>query len=87
MTEKQKYKTELCKAWELNAKCEYDDKCTFAHGEKELREVKRGSSYKTQTCRSFNEKGYCNYGKRCQYTHYSPRERYIYYTYLILFKF
>ena len=31
-----KYKTELCKQYELNKTCRYGNKCKFAHGTDEL---------------------------------------------------
>ena len=30
------YKTEMCKNWIETAKCRYEDKCRFAHGQEEL---------------------------------------------------
>jgi hypothetical protein len=67
-------KTELCKNWELFGDCFYKDKCSFAHGESELRNKistknDENEKYKTKPCRSFLEKGYCSFGNRCQYTH------------------
>jgi hypothetical protein len=31
-----KYKTEMCRNWELFGKCKFQDKCSFAHGDHEL---------------------------------------------------
>jgi butyrate response factor 1 len=31
-----KYKTEMCRNWELFGKCKFLDKCSFAHGDHEL---------------------------------------------------
>ena len=36
-----KYKTELCKNWIETAKCRYEDKCRFAHGQEELTQAAR----------------------------------------------
>ena len=66
---KVKFKTELCKKWE-QGKCEYGEKCAFAHGEDELRaKVHLSTNYKTKKCKQFHEKGYCMYGRRCQFLH------------------
>ena len=35
------YKTELCRSWEEKGTCRYGNKCQFAHGEEELRNVRR----------------------------------------------
>jgi len=32
-----RFKTRMCKNWELTAKCPYGPRCLFAHGKKELR--------------------------------------------------
>jgi hypothetical protein len=32
-----KHKTEMCKKWELGQICDFKDKCSFAHGHKELK--------------------------------------------------
>jgi len=34
---KRKYKTEMCKNWELKGKCKFGNKCCFAHGRHELK--------------------------------------------------
>jgi hypothetical protein len=73
-------KTELCKNWELYSDCFYKDKCSFAHGEFELRNKILAKNddyekYKTKPCRSFDEKGYCSFGNRCQYTHILSKNR------------
>jgi len=73
-------KTELCKNWELFGDCFFKDKCSFAHGENELRNKilaknDDNEKYKTKPCRSFEEKGYCPFGNRCQYTHIVSHNR------------
>ena len=73
-------KTELCKNWEIFGDCYYKDKCSFAHGENELRNKilaknDDNEKYKTKPCRSFEEKGYCPFGNRCQYTHIVSHNR------------
>ena len=68
--DKQKYKTELCKYFEINGYCKYGDNCAYAHGKENLRlKVTNTSAYRTKKCISFFEKGYCPYGNRCQFAH------------------
>ena len=67
---KRKYKTELCKYYEINGFCRYGDKCAYAHGKENLRlKVTNTSAYRTKKCSQFFEKGYCTYGIRCQFAH------------------
>lgn len=64
-----KYKTELCRNWEVGH-CEYGDHCAFAHGSHELREKNiLKKAYKSKPCKAFNEQGFCMYGSRCQFIH------------------
>lgn len=67
---KRKYKTELCKNWELRGTCKFGDKCCFAHGKHELktRSVTH-TKFKTKPCKQYFQVGYCPYGQRCQYLH------------------
>ena len=46
------------------------DKCQFAHGRRELRDVIRNSKYKTKLCQKYWLVGYCAYGPRCNFLHY-----------------
>eukprot|EP01017_Pseudomicrothorax_dubius_P015766 TRINITY_DN1802_c0_g1_i3.p1 TRINITY_DN1802_c0_g1~~TRINITY_DN1802_c0_g1_i3.p1 ORF type:complete len:134 (-),score=22.78 TRINITY_DN1802_c0_g1_i3:115-516(-) len=63
----------MCKNWEFKGTCKWGDKCSYAHGEKELQEKKHlHSNYRTKQCRQFHSLGYCFYGKRCQYVHFQP---------------
>ena len=65
-----KYKTELCKYYEINGICKYGDKCAYAHGKENLRsKVTNSTSYRTRKCVQFFENGYCPYGNRCQFAH------------------
>jgi len=67
---KRKYKTEMCKNWELRGHCKFGDKCCFAHGRKELKaKVLTHVKYKTKPCKQYHQTGYCPYGQRCQYLH------------------
>ena len=64
-----KWKTEMCKYWEMYGKCKYGNNCAFAHGESELNKRKLSFNYKTKPCKQFFELGYCSYGIRCQFSH------------------
>jgi len=64
-----KYKTELCRQFTIYGNCKYGEKCQFAHGDLELREVKKHPKYKTELCKTFHLTGFCNYGKRCHFIH------------------
>mmetsp|Transcript_2181 Transcript_2181/g.2279 ORF Transcript_2181/g.2279 Transcript_2181/m.2279 type:complete len:212 (-) Transcript_2181:239-874(-) len=67
---KMKYKTEMCKNFELKGYCKFGDTCSFAHGRHELHEkVHLHEKYKTRPCQQFHQNGYCSYGLRCQYLH------------------
>lgn len=67
---KRKYKTELCKNFELRGTCKFGDKCCFAHGRDELKaKVLTHVKYKTKPCKQYHQTGYCPYGQRCQYLH------------------
>eukprot|EP00168_Porphyra_purpurea_P009043 TRINITY_DN2190_c0_g1_i8.p1 TRINITY_DN2190_c0_g1~~TRINITY_DN2190_c0_g1_i8.p1 ORF type:complete len:569 (-),score=131.81 TRINITY_DN2190_c0_g1_i8:4-1710(-) len=63
------YKTEMCAKYADSLFCRYGSKCQFAHGEAELRVVKRHPKYKTRLCRKFTEAGTCMYGQRCRFIH------------------
>ena len=65
-----KYKTELCKYYEINGYCKFGDRCAYAHGKENLRsKVTNTSAYRTKKCTQFFEHGYCPYGSRCQFAH------------------
>ena len=65
-----KYKTELCKYFEIRGYCKYGENCIYAHGEENLRlKVTNTKAYRTKKCDKFFEKGYCPYGNRCQFAH------------------
>ena len=67
---KVKYKTELCKYYEINGYCQYGDSCAYAHGVENLRsKVTNTTYYRTKKCVQFFEHGYCPYGNRCQFAH------------------
>jgi hypothetical protein len=67
---KTKYKTELCKFYEMTGKCKYGENCAYAHGIENLRsKVTNTTAYRTKKCIQFFENGYCPYGNRCQFRH------------------
>jgi len=66
---KSKWKTEICRYWEMYGECRYGDNCAFAHGDSELKQRKMTFNYKTKPCKQFFELGYCSYGSRCQFSH------------------
>eukprot|EP01022_Parablepharisma_sp_SALTPOND_P017214 TRINITY_DN2705_c0_g1_i1.p1 TRINITY_DN2705_c0_g1~~TRINITY_DN2705_c0_g1_i1.p1 ORF type:complete len:294 (+),score=-26.27 TRINITY_DN2705_c0_g1_i1:132-1013(+) len=61
---------QLCINWTETGQCIFGDKCSFAHGEHELRK-KNGlkTNYKTKLCKQFMETMFCPYGSRCQFIH------------------
>jgi len=64
-----RYKTELCRQFSENGECKYGDKCQFAHGMNDLKDVNRHPKYKTDFCKTFHSKGFCPYGPRCHFIH------------------
>lgn len=64
-----RYKTELCRQYIENGGCKYGDKCQFAHGSPDLKDMNRHPKYKTDYCRTFHSKGFCPYGPRCHFIH------------------
>ena len=68
------YKTELCRSFEETGKCKFGQRCLFAHGKLELREIQRHPRYKTEICKSFFQDGICKYGKRCCFLHEMPQD-------------
>ena len=71
-----KYRTELCKFYEMNGFCKYSSDCIFAHGKENLREnLCKKSGYKKRLCVNFFQKGFCMYGNRCQFSHSLKQEK------------
>ena len=65
-----KFKTEMCRNWQLTGQCKFQSKCSFAHGEHELQGKKHvPANFKTKVCETFHELGYCSFGARCQFLH------------------
>ena len=65
-----KFRTEMCKNWEMYGKCKFGNECSYAHDKSQLM-VKTQVSvlYKTKLCKNFSMNGYCPYGMRCQFIH------------------
>jgi hypothetical protein len=72
-----KYKTEICRNFELKGVCQWGQNCCYAHGKAELRtKISANDFYKTKVCRNFLDQGFCAYGSRCQYFHFKDNEIY-----------
>lgn len=67
----QLYKTELCASYIKLGACLYGQKCQFAHGKEELKEVDRPSNWRSKPCVNWTQFGSCRYGKRCCFKHES----------------
>lgn len=59
----------MCRPYEEAGVCKYAEKCQFAHGMHELRNLQRHPKYKTEYCRTFHSVGFCPYGPRCHFVH------------------
>ncbi|KAG7278660.1 hypothetical protein CRUP_014015 [Coryphaenoides rupestris] len=70
-----RYKTELCRSFAESSVCKYGNKCQFAHGLDELRDLNRHPKYKTEPCRTFHTIGFCPYGIRCHFVHNNEDEQ------------
>lgn len=79
-----KFKTSLCKLYEVTGSCNFGTKCSFAHGSHELRKIDDPlpnymhlettdkvpySNYKTIKCCYFYRDGTCPFGIRCSFAH------------------
>jgi hypothetical protein len=64
-----RFKTEMCRPYQENGTCKYGEKCQFAHGNQEVRNVNRHPKYKTDLCRTYHSVGFCPYGPRCHFVH------------------
>merc|ERR1712001_33682 len=59
----------MCRPFQEHGTCKYGDKCQFAHGINEIRNVNRHPKYKTDLCRTYHSVGFCPYGPRCHFIH------------------
>lgn len=68
-----RFKTELCNNLIELGVCKYGDRCHYAHGAHELRQVsRRHPKYRTESCKNFELTGRCPFGPRCSYVHPKP---------------
>lgn len=68
-----RFKTELCNNLMELGSCKYGDRCHYAHGAHELRQVsRRHPKYRTEKCKNFELTGKCPFGPRCSYVHPRP---------------
>lgn len=68
-----RFKTELCNNLIELGECKYGDRCHYAHGAHELRQVsRRHPKYRTEKCKNFELTGKCPFGPRCSYVHQKP---------------
>lgn len=68
-----RFKTELCNNLIELGSCKYGDRCHYAHGAHELRQVsRRHPKYRTEKCKNFELTGRCPFGPRCSYVHPKP---------------
>ena len=80
-----RYKTILCKHFNTPQGCSYGDKCQFAHGQNELRQIdnkmiqnpmnrinnnqKNALNYKIVKCKNWEKDRTCKYGVHCTFAH------------------
>ncbi|XP_077444965.1 cysteine three histidine 1 [Stigmatopora argus] len=70
-----RYKTELCASYASAGWCRYAERCSFAHGLRDLHIPFRHPKYKTELCRSYHGLGRCHYGSRCAFAHDTAERR------------
>lgn len=63
------YKTEMCRTYSKNKRCPYGQRCQFAHGANELKDVMRAPNYRTKQCVNWARSLSCPYGDRCCFRH------------------
>lgn len=70
MYHESRYKTEICRQFDEIGECEYGDRCLFAHGLFELKNVPhKHPKFKTERCSAFHDLGFCAFGPRCSFVH------------------
>lgn len=67
-----KYKTEFCNCFAEFGRCDYGDRCQFAHSMEEFQHRRRSNVKDMKLCTDFITQGYCPYGRRCNFLHQSP---------------
>lgn len=61
----QKFKTEMCKNYELQGSCRWGESCSYAHGPEELRQKTHlNTNYRSKICKLYHRQGGCPYGLR-----------------------
>ena len=61
----QKFKTEMCKNYEMQGYCRWGEGCSYAHGHSELRKKTHlNTNYRSKICKLFHKQGGCPYGLR-----------------------
>ena len=66
----EKFRTEMCKNYELTGECRFGDNCSFAHSKNNLMiKTDLPCKYKTKMCKKYQTNGYCPYGQRCMFMH------------------
>ncbi|CAD8043782.1 unnamed protein product [Paramecium primaurelia] len=79
----EKKKTEICKNFLFKGSCKYQENCSFAHGDNELRDrVPANENFKTKPCKNYHKFGTCSYGLRCQYLHSEIKDKIKWWGYL-----
>lgn len=67
-----KYKTEFCNCFAEFGRCDYGDRCQFAHSIGEFQQRRKSNIKDMKLCTDFITQGYCPYGRRCNFLHQSP---------------
>ena len=74
-----RYKTKLCRYFGNNLKCNYEDKCNYAHGQVELRDELSNLKYMPRDlpkpCLKYLVSGYCYFGFQCKFLHGEIKEK------------
>lgn len=71
MFHESRFKTELCRQYDELGACDYGDRCMYAHGVEELKQLPyRHPKFKTERCSAFHDLGYCMFGPRCSFVHH-----------------
>lgn len=60
-----KFKTEMCKNFQLQGYCRWANNCSYAHGMDELRQKTHlNTNFRSKICKLFHRQGGCPYGLR-----------------------
>lgn len=61
-----RYKTELCRHYDMFNCCPLNDNCHFAHGPDELKRAREHPRYRTEVCKNVKN---CPFGQTCHFIH------------------